>query len=186
MGKRNFSRGANVSAEKPRASTVPICPTCGHSAKMSEGRFGMKAECCGLWSWGGKALVSRETHAARIQAHEAFDALWKSGQISRTEAYGKLAELMGMTRDECHMSLMTAEQAGRVKQLVITHAILDDPPEALRRTTRTHPSGRRHPSRRDIWITVGEDHPSNTSGERQVHNFPTLEAAHEAGFTWAV
>lgn len=174
MGKRNFSRGAKVSAEKLRASTVPICPTCGHPAKMSEGRFGMKAECCGLWSWGGKALVSRETHAARIQAHEAFDALWKSGRISRTEAYGKLAELMGMTRDECHMSLMTAAQAGRVKRLVGAHAIVADPAEALPRKPR------------DIWITVGEDHPSNITGERQVHNFPTLEAAHEAGFTWAV
>lgn len=50
----------------------------------------------------------------------------------------------------------------------------------------TRPPAPRPARQGDIWITVGEDHPSNITGERQVHNFPTLEAAHEAGFTWAV
>jgi hypothetical protein len=34
--------------------------------------------------------------------------------MSRGEAYKMLAQEMGLTRDQCHMKLMTAEQAIRV------------------------------------------------------------------------
>lgn len=34
------------------------------------------------------------------------------------------------------------------------------------------------------WIVVGADR--SPTGERQVHHFKTLEAAHKAGFPWAV
>lgn len=95
-----------------------LCPTCGGAPKTSEGRFGMKAECCGLWSWKGKPLVSRETHAARIKAHDVFDRLWKSGQVSRGECYRRLQIQMGLSSGDCHIALMTAEQAMRVVEIV--------------------------------------------------------------------
>jgi hypothetical protein len=162
---------------------TPICPTCGNVARLSDGKFGIKAECCGLWSWGLKSLVSRETHAARIAAHTAFDALWKSGRIERRDAYAKLAELMGMPRAECHMSLMTVEQATRARRLVTDGAIVADPPPPLPRTTRTHPAHRRN-KQREVFITVGADCPWNTTpGVRQSHHFESVEAAHRAGFT---
>jgi hypothetical protein len=59
-------------------------------------------------------LSDAATHEARKAAHASFDALWKSGLLSRGRAYKLLAEAMGMTRDECHMKLMTAEQARHV------------------------------------------------------------------------
>jgi hypothetical protein len=71
-----------------------------------------------MHSWGLKPLVSPETHAARIAAHDAFDRLWKGGTFSRGEGYRRLQIAMGMTSKECHISQMTAEQAARVVEIV--------------------------------------------------------------------
>lgn len=90
------------------------CPTCGGVPARTETRYGLRLDCCGLWAWGEHPLADRETHEARKAAHAAFDPLWKSGLLKRGYAYKLLAEAMGMTRDECHMKLMTAEQAQRV------------------------------------------------------------------------
>lgn len=100
---------------------IILCPACLGPAKLSQGKFGLKAECCGLWSWKGKPLVDRETHAARIMAHDAFDAVWKNGHMQRSEAYERLATAMQMTRKECHISLMTADQAHRVIAIMRRH-----------------------------------------------------------------
>lgn len=102
---------------------APLCSVCGSSAKLSSGKWGIKAECCGLWSWGLKPLVDRETHASRIKAHDAFDRLWKNGGLSRTEAYRRLADAMRMATGECHISLMSAEQAKEVVRLVHNGAL---------------------------------------------------------------
>lgn len=98
---------------------IPICPTCGQPAKLSAGKFGTKAECCGLWSWSGKSLVSGQTHAARIKAHAMFDRLWKSGQMTRSAAYTRLAAAMSLESKDCHIALMTADQANVVTRLVL-------------------------------------------------------------------
>ena len=90
------------------------CPQCGGRPARSETRYGPRLDCCGLWAWGEHPLADRDTHGARKAAHAAFDPLWKSGKLNRGHAYKLLAEAMGMTRDECHMKLMTAEQARRV------------------------------------------------------------------------
>ncbi len=37
---------------------------------------------------------------------------------------------------------------------------------------------------REISIVVGADR--SKTGQREAHIFPTLEAAHKAGFTWAI
>lgn len=104
---------------------TPICPLCGGTVTMSKGAYGMKAECCGLWSWNGKPLVGRTTHKARIFAHEEFDQLWKSGRLSRGECYRRLQVETGLSKDECHIALMTAEQALRVVKIVRSGAMLD-------------------------------------------------------------
>lgn len=51
-----------------------------------------------------------------------------------------------------------------------------------------HPAPPPHsqPSDDGIWIVLGSESPSNTTGERIVKHFATLEEAHAAGFTWAV
>jgi zinc-finger-containing domain len=111
-------------ARPPGPRTAPICPLCGAMARLSEGRWGLKAEHCGLWSWNGKPLVSRETHMARILAHDAFDRLWKSREMSRGEAYRRLQIVMGLGQAECHISLMSADLAARVRLLVMAGALV--------------------------------------------------------------
>lgn len=70
------------------------------------------------------------TRKARSRAHAAFDPLWKakirkSGMKkhqARGKAYKWLAEQMGMTRDDCHIGMMTAEQADRVADICRQYA----------------------------------------------------------------
>lgn len=102
----------------------PICPKCNQPAREQHTHFGTRHECCGLWSWGGKALVDRRTHDARKRAHAALDPVWQVGVLSRAQVYARLAEKMGLSGEECHMSRMTAVQAESVPGHVI--AILDD------------------------------------------------------------
>lgn len=105
------------------ARPTPVCPVCGNLAKLSAGKFGTRAACCGLWSWNLKPLVGRETHAARIQAHEVFDRLWKSGTLSRSEAYRRLRKAMALSADDCHIALMSEAQARRVAEIVRSGAL---------------------------------------------------------------
>lgn len=98
---------------------VPTCPTCGQPAKPTNTRYGVRHDCCGLHSWGGKPLVSPETHAARSRAHAVFDPLWQSRLMTRKEAYKRLAEKMGMSRRKCHIALMDEATALRVPMLVV-------------------------------------------------------------------
>lgn len=90
------------------------CPKCGRKPVRTETRYGLRLDCCGLWAWGDHPLADKETHEARKAAHVAFDTLWKSGIVNRGHAYKLLAEAMGLHRDDCHMKLMTAQQAQRV------------------------------------------------------------------------
>ena len=108
-----------------RGRQAPICPRCGDAAILSVGKFGTKAECCGLWSWNLKPLVDRETHASRIRAHDAFDALWKRGTVSRGEAYRHLQIAMGVSKTECHIAQMTAVQARHMVELVRSGRLLE-------------------------------------------------------------
>lgn len=101
-------------ARKPR----PICPKCGERAKRTETQWGLRHDCCGLWSWGNKPLVCAETHNARKEAHRVFDALWTSGWLSRGEAYQALSWATGWTESDCHMMHMPLERARQVPAAV--------------------------------------------------------------------
>lgn len=102
---------------------APMCPICGDPAKISQTRYGARADCCGLWSWDYKDLTDAGTHQARIAAHNAFDCIWKKGGISRGECYRRLAALMQMTSKECHMSIMSMADALAVVELVKSGAV---------------------------------------------------------------
>ena len=99
---------------------APVCPTCGQPAQATTTRFGVRHDCCDLWSWDGKPLVDRATHNARIAAHNAFDPLWKGAyrQISRGTAYKLLRAELGLTKAECHMASMDATTARQVPAAV--------------------------------------------------------------------
>jgi ssDNA-binding Zn-finger/Zn-ribbon topoisomerase 1 len=52
------------------------------------------------------------TRAARIRAHEAFDPLWKGGELTRRQAYSWLAKAMG--KSPIHIGELGAEDCERV------------------------------------------------------------------------
>jgi hypothetical protein len=116
--------GRNQTSSKSKSA--PICPVCEMPAPITATRFGPRAECCGLLSWGLKPLVTPATMTARKSAHAAFDLIWKSGSLSRGEAYRRLALAMGMTATECHISKMTEEQAKRVVEVVRSGGIREN------------------------------------------------------------
>lgn len=92
----------------------PKCPKCGNRPEPTKTMYGIRHQCCGLHSWRGAPLVSKETHTARRLAHEAFDPLWKKHGLSRTEAYVFLQVALGLSEKECHMKKMDKETAEKV------------------------------------------------------------------------
>jgi hypothetical protein len=110
-----------------------ICPLCGNPASQAQTRYGLRSECCDLWSWDGKPLASAEMHEARMAAHVAFDPLWKSGKRSRAQAYNLLAEAMNMKPKDCHMATMSLEDLRRVPEAVKNITFLPPAAAALLR-----------------------------------------------------
>jgi len=91
-----------------------ICPKCGEEAKTIMTKYGIKNICCNLWSWGNAPLVEAKVHKARIRAHKTFDKLWKSGLLTRTQAYGWLSKALNIPKNKCHMKKMDYDTARRV------------------------------------------------------------------------
>jgi len=66
-------------------------------------KFGTRFSCpvggCTVVYWGGSDTTPADetTRQARTAAHEAFDQLWKSGLLKRSEAYRKLAAYLSKT-----------------------------------------------------------------------------------------
>lgn len=58
--------------------------------------------------------ANAETKVARIKAHDAFDLLWKSGAMTRKDAYRLMRELMGMTAEECHIGRFSKDECERL------------------------------------------------------------------------
>lgn len=50
-------------------------------------------------------LANAELRRAKMAAHAAFDPLWKSGRMSRSEAYAWLADRLGIEADVCHIGM---------------------------------------------------------------------------------
>ena len=48
-----------------------------------------------------------------MEAHDAFDALWKSGRMRRGEAYAWLRKRMGLSKEDCHIGKFDTEQCKR-------------------------------------------------------------------------
>lgn len=59
-----------------------------------------------------------EVRAARRLAHTYFDQLWKSGEMTRTEAYKWLSQVMGLRYQQAHIARFDAEQCRRVVLMV--------------------------------------------------------------------
>ena len=62
-------------------------------------------------------LANAELRKAKMAAHAAFDPWWKSGRMTRREAYKKLADLMGMDPKDAHIGMFDVEQCKTVVML---------------------------------------------------------------------
>lgn len=95
-------------------------------------RFWWRCSACGAYvgvhRYTLKALgtpAGPETRAARARAHAAFDPLWRkrmrlSGlkqNKARSKGYVWLAEQLGIDAKDCHIGMLTAEQADAVVRI---------------------------------------------------------------------
>lgn len=54
-------------------------------------------------------LANAELRRAKQAAHAAFDPLWRSGEMSRSEAYAWLASALGISGENCHIGMFGVE-----------------------------------------------------------------------------
>ena len=59
-------------------------------------------------------LAGETTRRARRGAHEAFDPLWRTGEMSRDRAYFLLAAVLGVPTEECHIGFFDVATCERV------------------------------------------------------------------------
>lgn len=71
-------------------------------------------------------VANAELRKAKMDAHGAFDPLWKEDGMSRKEAYVWLREAMGLSEDECHIGLMDVEACLKVIRLCDRKRAADD------------------------------------------------------------
>jgi hypothetical protein len=108
------------------------CPDCGKQMILRSSKYGLFYGCVGYPGCKGAhgahpdgsplgIPATKETKQARIRAHEAFDKLWKSGGMTRTEAYAWIAKELGRT---VHMGSADIELCERVVAAVARHEAL--------------------------------------------------------------
>lgn len=61
-------------------------------------------------------LADEETREARKHCKEPFEALYKTGKMSREQAYQSLAGKLGIPKEECHFGWFDAEMCERAAQ----------------------------------------------------------------------
>lgn len=59
-------------------------------------------------------MADHNTRQMRRQAHKCFDKLWKTGLVTRSQAYSELGQHMLLNADRCHISMFDSEQCASV------------------------------------------------------------------------
>jgi hypothetical protein len=124
----------------------PLCPYCGkesteatgkdvypHREDLAGKRFFQCAPCqahVGRYADGRPLgyLANAETRRARMTAHAAFDPLWKSGRMTRTQAYEELARAMGIRQEDCHIGMFNIEECKKTLEVAENLKIPDEAP----------------------------------------------------------
>lgn len=90
-------------------------------------------------------MADRETRHLRAKAHESFDPLWRSGLMSRSDAYRWLARELEIENEACHISWLTKDQLRQAAQAA-----------AVYYSDRAHIVGRRKEKKRERSIDRNE------------------------------
>lgn len=72
-------------------------------------------------------LANPELRKWKQRAHAAFDPLWKSGRMTRHEAYAWLSERMGKTPANTHVGMFDEQECARVVAAVEELSRIDIP-----------------------------------------------------------
>lgn len=64
--------------------------------------------------------ADRATRQARVRAHYVFDALWKSGRMTRKQAYSVLCKVMRKSEEDGHIGKFNREECERLVREIIT------------------------------------------------------------------
>lgn len=59
-------------------------------------------------------LANAQLRQAKMDAHRAFDPIWKEGNTSRSEAYTWLAGKLGIPEEECHIGMFDVHRCRQV------------------------------------------------------------------------
>lgn len=62
-------------------------------------------------------LADPELRRKRIQAHHAFEQLWKSGPLTKKEAYRWLQDALGLSEDQAHIACFSHYQCDKLISL---------------------------------------------------------------------
>jgi len=79
-------------------------------------KYGVRYACpvskCTVVCWDGSTSTPADynTRQARIVVHKTFDEVWKSGIMSRREAYRRLARYLELPRRQAHIGCFTIHQ----------------------------------------------------------------------------
>lgn len=102
------------------------CPFCGggvvHTSNMhlygkvyGNGMCFMCVECkastgCHSNGYPLGVLSNKKMKRLKMECHDYFDRIWKSGQLTRSQAYGLLAARLNIKKKHCHFGYFNEEQ----------------------------------------------------------------------------
>lgn len=106
------------------------CPECGAQMVLRTSKFGLFYGCTQYPTCtsahgahkDGRPLgvpANKETKAARIEAHDAFDRLWKGKHMRRKEAYVWMQNTMMLSAEDAHIGRFTIEQCQQLVAEVV-------------------------------------------------------------------
>jgi ssDNA-binding Zn-finger/Zn-ribbon topoisomerase 1 len=126
------------------------CTQCGAPMRVKDGKF-RSFYGCSRWPGCDGAIgmhadgtplgtqADKGTRQLRIAAHAAFDQLWRSGRITRKEAYRWMCNRLKLSEDEGHIGKLNAEQCVQLVEHCERFATTNQP---AKRTRLTPPAPR--------------------------------------------
>jgi ssDNA-binding Zn-finger/Zn-ribbon topoisomerase 1 len=105
------------------------CPECNSEMILKNSRYGKFYSCINWPKCKGShgahpnglplgIPADAETKKLRIEAHKLFDKLWENSNMTRTQAYQKLQNLMNMTKEEAHIGKFNKEQCLKMIEIL--------------------------------------------------------------------
>lgn len=116
----------------PNEITHPtICPYCGGKVslvKTSKYPSGYMYSCDNCHAQVGTykkeptlamgTLADSETRKKRLEVHKLLDRFWRSN-LGRGKAYTKLANELGIEKEQCHIALMDLQTLNKAEQIIL-------------------------------------------------------------------